>query len=76
MSEAEFYDCPELAVRIRYHSRPVPCRVERMDNGRLLVRTKEAVSAVTPGQSAVFYVGQRLVGGAVIASQKGIGLYL
>ena len=76
VSEAEFYDCPELAVRIRYHSRPVPCRVERMDNGRLLVRTKEAVSAVTPGQSAVFYVGQRLVGGAVIASQKGIGLYL
>ena len=40
------------------------------------MRTKEAVSAVTPGQSAVFYVGQRLVGGAVIASQKGIGLYL
>ena len=65
----------DLTVRIRYHSDPVACRVEPLDDGRLLVRTPRPVSAVSPGQSAVFYVGNRLVGGAVIDSQRGIGLY-
>lgn len=32
----------------------MPCRVKRLDDGRLLVRTLDPVSAVTPGQSAVF----------------------
>lgn len=75
VDEAAFFSSPGLAVRIRYHSKPVACRVERLADGRLLVRTAETVSAVTPGQSAVFYVGNRLVGGAVIASQRGIGAY-
>lgn len=76
VDEEEFFSTQHLGVRIRYHSRPVSCRAERMSDGRLLVRTSEPVSAVTPGQSAVFYIGQRLVGGAVIASQRGIGLLL
>ena len=41
-----------------------------------LVRFKEKASAVTPGQSAVFYVGRRVVGGSFIASQRGIGMYI
>jgi len=65
-----------VSVRIRYHSKPVACTVTRLDDGRLLVRTKETVSAVTPGQSAAFYSGRRLTGGAVIGSQKGIGQYV
>ena len=76
VDEAEFWQNDGLSVRIRYHSRPVPCRVERLESdARLLVRTAQPVSAVTPGQSAVFYIGERLVGGAVIASQKGLGQY-
>lgn len=75
VNEAEFFGTTALSVRIRYHSSPEACRVERLPDGRLLVRTERPVSAVTPGQSAVFYVGNRLVGGAVIASQKGIGAY-
>lgn len=71
-----FFASTSLSVRIRYHSRPVACRAERLPDGGLLVRTSEPVSAVAPGQSAVFYEGKRLVGGAVIASQKGIGEYL
>ena len=75
VDEEEFFSAPGLAVRVRYHSQPVPCGVERLADGRLLVRTAVPVSAVTPGQSAVFYVGRRLVGGAVIGSQRGIGIY-
>ena len=37
---------------------------------------KKEASAVAPGQSAVFYVGRRVVGGAFIASQRGIGMYI
>lgn len=75
VQEKAFMESDALTVRVRYHSQPVACRVRRLDDGRLLVRTESPVSAVTPGQSAVFYVGSRLVGGAVIGSQKGIGLY-
>ena len=63
----------ELTVRIRYHSQPVACRLQALDDGRYLVTTSQSVSAVSPGQSAVFYIGRRLVGGAIIASQRGIG---
>lgn len=66
----------KLTVRIRYHSAPISCRCEHLDDGRLLVRLPQAASAVTPGQSAVFYLGRRLVGGGFIDSQRGIGLYL
>ncbi|MBO5787580.1 MAG: tRNA 2-thiouridine(34) synthase MnmA, partial [Bacteroidaceae bacterium] len=35
-----------------------------------------AVSAITPGQSAVFYEGNRVVGGAFIANQRGINQWI
>ena len=75
VNEQEALLSDELTVRIRYHSHPVPCRISRLDDGRWLVKTTETVSAVTPGQTAAFYVGKRLLGGAVIASQKGIGAW-
>ena len=66
-----------LSVRIRYRSKSVPCSIVlEVEDGRVLVRFDEEVSAVTPGQSAVFYVGNRLVGGAFIASQRGIGRWI
>ena len=72
-----FFAEQQLTVRIRYRSRAVPCEVVReVEGGKLLIRFHEAVSAVTPGQSAVFYVGNRLVGGAFIASQRGINMYI
>lgn len=62
-----------LSVRVRYRSRPVPCDPPReVAEGLFLVRLHEKVSAITPGQSAVFYVGDVLVGGAFIAMQRGI----
>ena len=67
----------DLTVRIRYRSRQVACRVVReLPEGRLLVRFAEPVSAVTPGQSAVFYRGDVVVGGAYISLQRGINQWI
>ena len=83
-SEADWVD-GQLSVRIRYRSRPIPCSVRQVKNrfpeegggeDLWLVRFKEKASAVTPGQSAVFYVGDKMAGGAYIGSQRGLQAYL
>lgn len=66
-----------LSVRIRYRSKPLPCEPPRLlPDGRYLVRFMQQASAVTPGQSAVFYVENKVVGGAVISSQRGINQWI
>ena len=72
INREELLACPELSVRIRYRSRPIPCRVFPLENGHLLVRFLAEASAITPGQSAVFYDGNRVLGGGFIAFQQGI----
>ena len=74
--EDEFFGCGELTVRIRYRSKPIPCTVKRLEDGRLLVHFLSEASAIAPGQSAVFYIGRRVIGGSFIASQRGIGMYI
>ena len=68
----EVLQCENLTVRIRYRSKPIPCQVRPLENGQMLVRFLSEASAIAPGQSAVFYDGQRVLGGAFIASQRGI----
>ncbi len=68
----ELLACENLAVRIRYRSKPIPCRVTVLDGQQLLVHFLSEASAIAPGQSAVFYDGNRVLGGAFIASQRGI----
>lgn len=67
----ELLTCPSLSVRIRYRSRAIPCRVITL-NGSLLVKFEGPASAITPGQSAVFYDGNRVLGGGFIAFQQAI----
>ena len=77
VDEDQFFKEVNLSVRIRYRSQSIPCEIVReVEDGRVLVRFLSEVSAVTPGQSAVFYVENRLVGGAFIASQRGIGQWI
>lgn len=67
----------ELTVRIRYRSRSIRCELpHRVSDGRYLVHLLETVSAITPGQSAVFYVGNMVIGGAFISSQRGINQWI
>ena len=72
IDKEELLQCPNLTVRIRYRSKPIPCQVCPLDNRQMLVRFLSEASAIAPGQSAVFYDGQRVLGGAFIASQRGI----
>ena len=72
INREELFTCPSLSVRIRYRSRPIPCKVAELPDGKLLVKFAEEASAITPGQSAVFYDGNRVLGGAFIAFQQGV----
>jgi tRNA-specific 2-thiouridylase len=56
----------ECLVQYRYRSPAVPALVEREEGGRVRVTLREPGYCVAPGQSAVFYDGNRLLGGARI----------
>lgn len=56
----------DLTVMIRYHDKGAPATVETGDDG-LIVNFQRPVQGVTPGQSVVFYEGDDLLGGGIIA---------
>lgn len=53
-------------VKLRYRSRPVPCVVEPAPGGGATVYLNEPQPTTAPGQYAVFYVGDTVIGAAVI----------
>ena len=55
-----------VQVRIRSRHRAAPAVVTTAGNGRLLVAFDEPQRAITPGQFAVFYHGEELLGGGEI----------
>ena len=55
----------ELLVKIRYAAKPVPAKVS-VKGGKCTVTFPESVRAATPGQSAVFYDGDRVMFGGFI----------
>ncbi|MEM6049595.1 tRNA 2-thiouridine(34) synthase MnmA [Erwinia sp. P7711] len=56
-------------VKTRYRQADIPCTVMPLGEDRLEVRFDEPVAAVTPGQSAVFYLGEVCLGGGVIEAR-------
>ncbi len=54
-------------VQIRYRSEAVPATIEPGQGRTARVRFDEPVRAIAPGQSVVFYSGERLLGGGTIA---------
>lgn len=59
-----------LTVRIRYRSNAVEARIEMQEDGNAIVHFATPVSALTPGQSAVIYDGDVVVGGGIIEDSK------
>jgi tRNA-specific 2-thiouridylase len=52
--------------RIRYRHKPAPCQVTLLDDQRFSVQFDSPQSAVTPGQAAVIYDGEYVLGGGWI----------
>lgn len=57
----------EALVQIRYRTPPQPGRIRFLDGGRVEVILERAARAVAPGQAAVFYHGDEVIGGGWIA---------
>ncbi len=80
-SEASWIgDAPEglsaglsLTAKVRYRQADQDCRVTRLDGSDLEVRFDSRQRAVAPGQYAVFYDGDRCLGGAVIDTIDAMG---
>jgi tRNA-specific 2-thiouridylase len=52
-------------VKLRYRTKAVPCHV-KIENDKAIVTLKEDVFGVAAGQAAVFYDGDKLIGGGWI----------
>ncbi|MEQ4531776.1 MAG: tRNA 2-thiouridine(34) synthase MnmA [Mixta sp.] len=53
-------------VKTRYRQEDIPCVITPLNDDRIEVRFEQPVAAVTPGQSAVFYLGEVCLGGGII----------
>jgi tRNA-specific 2-thiouridylase len=60
----------KLIVKIRYRLQETPCRLHILDETRAEVELLKSEAMISPGQTAVFYDGTRLVGGGFIESSS------
>jgi len=74
LGDCRWYELPVadevVEVQVRYRGRRIRCRVE-LDEGRARVELEEPARALAPGQSAVFYRGDLVLGGGVILGREG-----
>jgi tRNA-specific 2-thiouridylase len=56
----------QVRVRVRHRQAPMPAELRAHENGAVTVLFETEIAAVTPGQAAVFYDGDRVLGGGWI----------
>ena len=59
-------DYIKVEVKIRYNSKKAPAIVSPYQDDEILINFKKPQRAITPGQSAVFYQGDIVIGGGII----------
>ncbi|RQD77763.1 MAG: tRNA 2-thiouridine(34) synthase MnmA [Candidatus Syntrophonatronum acetioxidans] len=62
----EIKEATRLEVKIRYRSPQVEAVLYPLEGGKVRLEFKDPQRAVTPGQAAVFYQGNLLLGGGII----------
>ncbi|MDD6127154.1 MAG: tRNA 2-thiouridine(34) synthase MnmA [Veillonellaceae bacterium] len=60
----------DVTVKVRYGKKEGAARIEPLPDGRVRATFAEPQRAVTPGQSAVFYDGDVVVGGGIIETAE------
>jgi tRNA-specific 2-thiouridylase len=70
ISTAELLEPMRVAVKIRHKHQPSPAVIESTGSDEVLVTFDEPQRAVTPGQAAVFYDGDIVVGGGWIEASQ------
>jgi tRNA-specific 2-thiouridylase len=68
ISVAELREPMRVAVKIRHRHEPAPAMIESAGPDQILVTFDAPQRAITPGQAAVFYDGDVVVGGGWIES--------
>jgi tRNA-specific 2-thiouridylase len=59
----------DCKVAIRYHARPVHGKLSATKEGLVQVDFSELLRDITPGQAAVFYHGDEVIGSGIIAEE-------
>ena len=70
ISVAELREPMRVAVKIRHRHQPAPALIESTGPDQILVSFDDPQRAITPGQAAVFYDGDTVVGGGWIETRS------
>jgi tRNA-specific 2-thiouridylase len=70
VDKADFTEKFDIVTKIRYRNQATLSRIQILDKSHLKIELQEPVSAVAPGQSAVFYKDGRVLGGGIIVNKR------
>lgn len=74
--DERFVHSSQLSVRIRYRSAAIPATVRLVDDDHAVVTFATPASALAPGQSAVIYENDMVVGGGIIEDPRLLHKYV
>ena len=74
--DERFVQSSQLSVRIRYRSAAIPAIVRLVDDDHAVVTFATPASALAPGQSAVIYENDMVVGGGIIEDLRLLHKYV
>lgn len=66
----EIKDDAEYVVKVRYRLQETPCKIHILEDNKAEVELLKPEAMISNGQTAVFYDGQRLLGGGFIESSE------